>query len=69
MSVLLDPDSQRIVWNLSYPLTREQREQFFARVAAQLGVLPMLGPGLVYKIAAAAQREFFAAPMIDGADD
>jgi hypothetical protein len=65
MSILLDPDSQRLIRDLSYPLSPKQREAFYLRVAQELGVQSLLGPGLVARIAAKVQREFLDYPTLE----
>jgi hypothetical protein len=65
---LTDQDQVQIL-NLARPLSPQQREIFFERVAAELGVLPVLGPGLVARVCAKIQRELIDPPLIDGVED
>jgi hypothetical protein len=65
MSILLDEDSQRTILSLGTPLSPEQREAFYLRVAQELGVQSLLGPGLVARIAARVQREFLDYPTLE----
>jgi hypothetical protein len=65
MSIQLDEDSQRTLLSLSTPLSPQQREAFYLRVAQELGVQSLLGPGLVARMAARVQREFIDYPLED----
>jgi hypothetical protein len=65
MSILLDEDSQRTILSLGTPLSPERREAFYLRVAQELGVQSLLGPGLVARIAARVQREFLDYPTLE----
>jgi len=67
IDVKLDEDSQRTILSLGTPLSPQQREAFYLRVAQELGVQSLLGPGLVARIAAKVQREFLDPPI--GIDD
>jgi hypothetical protein len=62
MLIQLDEDSQRTLLSLATPLSPQQREAFYQRVAQELGVQSLLGPGLVARIAAKVQREFLDYP-------
>jgi hypothetical protein len=65
MSILLDEDSQRTILSLGSPLSPQQREAFYQRVAQELEVQSLLGPGLVARIAAKVRREFLDSPTLD----
>jgi hypothetical protein len=65
MSILLDEDSQRTLLSLGSPLSPQQREAFYQRVAQELEVQSLLGPGLVARIAAKVRREFLDSPTLD----
>jgi hypothetical protein len=76
MSILLDEVSQKTLLNLARPLTPQQREAFYLRVAEEIslrstGLHPdqVLGPGLIARLGAKVQREFLGQqPALDGRD-
>jgi hypothetical protein len=46
------------------PLDMRMRDPFLQRVASELGRCGELGPGVIHRICATAQREFFEPPEL-----
>jgi hypothetical protein len=63
-------ESQRmLILSLARPLQRQQREEFLARLNAELANLPVVGDGMLYRLAAELQREFLDPPTLSGTDN
>jgi hypothetical protein len=65
----LNEQQQKLILSLARPLPRAMRDQFFARLSAEIAVLPVLGDGMLYRLAAGVQREMLDPPLLDGADE
>jgi hypothetical protein len=65
----LNEEQQRLILTLARPLPRAMRDQFFQRVSAEIAVLPVLGDGMLYRLAAGVQRQMLDPPILDGADE
>jgi hypothetical protein len=62
--MMLDEDAQKTLLTLAAPLHPKQREHFFQRVASEPASLPMIGPGIVYKVAREAQKALLDPPAL-----
>ena len=62
---LSDPELDTI-YRAAGPLDDDVRDAFLVQVALELSRLGDLGPGLVFRVARAAQKQFFVPPIIDG---
>ena len=51
------------------PLAPDRRQAFVAQVTAALELVPELGPGVLHRVIAAAQRSHFDPPSINGRPD
>jgi hypothetical protein len=65
----LNENQQRIVLALGRPLPRPLRDCFFLEVARAIASLPVIDDGVVHRVAAGLQRQYFAAPVLDGIDE
>jgi hypothetical protein len=65
----LTESQQRIVLTLARPLQRPMRDCFFLEVARAIAGLSEIDDGVVHRVAAGLQRQYFDAPVLDGIDD
>ena len=59
-----DDDQMEIIMSYARPLAPRDRSEFLQDVASELRRYETLGPGLVTRVCASAQRKFFAAPSM-----
>ena len=57
------------VFNAARPLAVERRDAFLQQVAASLQGCREIGPGVVYRVAAQVQREFWSPPDLSRGKD
>ena len=57
-----------IVYAVAEPIEPAQRERFFAVVASELALYPVLGEGLIYRVAAETQSRFDVPARISASD-
>jgi hypothetical protein len=65
----LSEHQQQLISTLANPLQPRQRDEFFARLNAELATLPVLGDGMLYRLAAELQKQMLDPPLLDGVDD
>ena len=67
MPLAISDSELEIIMNAARPLRVADRDPFLRTVAAELERLRNgLGPGTVYQVVRAAQREFYDAPDLSG---
>jgi hypothetical protein len=64
--IKLTDDELSAVLRAAQPIAVDRRDAFLQAVALALQSCTEIGPGVVYRIVAAAQREFFDPPVLDG---
>jgi hypothetical protein len=69
MPIRLTDSELDAVMAAARPLPVAQRDAFLRQVASDLGGCAELGPGVVYRVAAHIQREFFAPPDLSRGND
>jgi hypothetical protein len=62
----LTENQQQIVLTLGRPIPRPMREVFFLDVARAIALVPELDDGIVHRIAAGLQKQYFDVPALDG---
>jgi hypothetical protein len=60
----LDDAELEIIMTTAAPIPRGERDQFLRDVAAELAKYEVVGPGIVARVCAGAQRRYFAAPSM-----
>jgi hypothetical protein len=63
-SEALTDDELAIVMNCARPLAPQDRAQFLRAVAVELAKYPELGPGIVGRVVAKTQKQFFDPPLM-----
>jgi hypothetical protein len=63
----LSDDELAAVMNAAAPLDRDLSAAFVEAVAAELAKISETGPGVVHRICAATQRQFFTPPQFQHA--
>jgi hypothetical protein len=66
MQIHLTDSDLSTIYRAAGPLDDDVRDAFLAQVALELSRLGDLGPGLVFRVARAAQKQFFVPPIADG---
>lgn len=66
--IRLTDDELDLVMAAARPLDVRLRDAFLQRVASELGRCREVGPGVVHRICAVAQREFFDPPDLRTAE-
>lgn len=59
----LTREQQQIINTAARPLSSDERSKFMSNVMQRLNGFPVLGPGLVHRVVAQAQRETFSHPL------
>jgi hypothetical protein len=65
----LTESQQRAILALATPIPRHLRDRYYVEVALALTRLPEIDDGVVHRVAAALQRQYFDAPALDGVED
>jgi len=63
--IRLSDDELDAIFAAARPLAVERRDAFLQQVASALQGCGEIGPGVVYRVAAQVQREFFDPPATD----
>jgi hypothetical protein len=66
MQIQLSDADLATIYRAAGPLDADVRDAFLTQVATELSRLGDLGPGLVFRVARAAQKQFFVPPIADG---
>jgi hypothetical protein len=65
----LTTEQQALIIRLARPLPVRIRDRFYLEAGLLIARLPECGDGAVYRAIAALQKQYFDAPILDGADD